>query len=323
MTMDDQTVWNLFQPLYDDIKEEDEFFNKKPFLAHYTSLDVLEKILTTGEIWFSNPLFMNDLEEVRFGVLRGASALKENEIIRGALKTASRHKVFAESLDHFIAYFEREHLLDTYVFCLSEHESDNKDGLLSMWRGYGGNGRGAALMFDTSKLNAVNNSPLIFARVHYGSLGERFEWFDKIALTFAKVLTDNQIPDEKIHLASARIFDRIKLFALFSKHHGFSEEKEWRVVYMSERDAEGKLKPMLHYLNGPRGVEPKLRFKVAPIEGVTSSDLSLDKILAAILLGPSTSSPLAVRSVERMLDVIGKPELKKRLFASSIPLRAT
>lgn len=35
-------------------------------LAHYTSLEVLEKIIQTEEIWFSNPLFMNDYEEVQF-----------------------------------------------------------------------------------------------------------------------------------------------------------------------------------------------------------------------------------------------------------------
>jgi hypothetical protein len=80
---------------------------------------------------------------------------------------------------------------------------------------------------------------------------------------------------------------------------------------------------MQHYLNGPRGVEPKLRYKVEPIEGVTSPDLSFNNILSSILLGPSTSSPLAFRSVERMLEVIGKPELKDRLIASTIPLRAT
>jgi hypothetical protein len=40
-------------------------------LAHYTSIDVIEKILRSEEIWFSNPLFMNDLDEMRFGMLEG------------------------------------------------------------------------------------------------------------------------------------------------------------------------------------------------------------------------------------------------------------
>jgi hypothetical protein len=264
---------------------------------------------------------MNDLDEVRFGILNGAPALKESKIVRAALKSEERHAKFTAALDHYIGFFEREHLLDTYVFCLSAQAPDNKDGVLSMWRGYGSHGNGAAIVFDTSKLNVVESSPLIIAQVEYGSLEDRHAWFAKTAATFADILTRNHIPDDKIYVAAAALFERIKLFSLFTKHHGFVEENEWRVVYLADRDTGNKLRPMMHYLNGPRGVEPKLRFKVSHIEGMTASDLSLNKIIAAILLGPSTSSPLSVRSVARMLEVIGKPELKDRLFASSIPLR--
>jgi hypothetical protein len=49
--------------------------------------------------------------------------------------------------------------------------------------------------------------------------------------------------------------------------------------------------------------------------------LTLDRLLVRIILGPSHSSPLAKRSVERMLEKIGKPDLKKKLYSSGIPLR--
>jgi hypothetical protein len=319
--MEDREILNLFQPLYSDIKPEDEFNVKQPLLAHYTSLEVLENILKTEEIWLSNPLFMNDLEEVRFGILHGARAFKDNGGITRALGSAERHANFVNALDHSIIYFEREHLLDTYVFCLSEHAPEDRDGLLSMWRGYGGNGGGAAIVFDTSNITMVQNSPLIMAKVHYGTFDERYDWFDRTAEEFAKIISANDIPDDKLYLAAHLLFERIKLFALFTKHNGFKEENEWRVVYMSDRDTTGWLKPMLHYFNGPKGVEPKLRFKVQPVDGWTSPDLSLNKIIHSIILGPSTSSPLAERSVARMLDVIGKSELKDRLIASSIPFR--
>ena len=321
--MDDEAISSLFRTLYDDIKQEDEFYNKKPLLAHYTSLDVLEKILSTNEIWFSNPLFMNDLEEVRFGFIHGATKIKNNDSIKEALRTELRHKSFTETLDYYISDFEEKHLLDTYVFCLSEHDPENRDGMLSMWRGYGGNGRGAALIFDMSKLDPIEDSPLVIQQVRYGSSDGRFEWFESAASTFANILTENHIPDEKLYIASHAIFQRLKLFALFTKHDGFKEEKEWRVVHMSDRDDDGKLKSMQSYLNGPRGVEPKRKFKLEPMAGVTAPDFSLNKILANILLGPSASFIMAVRSVGRMLDLIGKSELKDRLIASSIPLRVT
>jgi Protein of unknown function (DUF2971) len=322
MTMDNGAFFSLFRELYDDIEGQDEFHLKQPFLAHYTSLDVLEKILKLDEIWLSNPLFMNDLEEVMFGINWGIGRFKESKTIRAALHSETRHKIFTDSLDHIKGNYVQEHLPDTYVFCFSEQAPENKDGLLSMWRGYGSNGHGAAILFDTSKLYPVEDSPLILAKVHYGRYDERLNWFDKTASKFADILTRSQIPDDKVAMASIGLFERLKLFALFTKHHGFKEENEWRVVYLSDRDTDKRLTSKRHYLNGPRGVEPKLRLKIAPMAGVIGPDLSLDKVIASILLGPSISGPLAVKSVERMLEVIGKPELKSRLFASSIPFRA-
>jgi len=66
-------VVRLFEPLYSVTVKEENYPKQRPLLAHYTSMAVLEKIIRDEEIWFSNPLFMNDLEEVRFGIYNGAS----------------------------------------------------------------------------------------------------------------------------------------------------------------------------------------------------------------------------------------------------------
>lgn len=317
-------VWDrLVAEFYSDLSDFDEFERVKPVLAHYTSIDVLEKILSSGEIWFSNPLFMNDLEEVRFGVIAGRNKVIESDKIRKALKSGERHQKFLEEFDHYISEFETKHLLDTYVFCLTQHDVDNHDGLLSMWRGYGGFGKGAALVFDTSAITPVDGSPFMIARVSYASTEERNKWFDWLVSTAARTIRQLEIADEHLYLISSALFERIKVAALFSKHHGFREENEWRVVYLSERDNGDRLKQYQTYLISSRGVEPKLKFKLGPTEGWTSGDLSLDNLLIKILLGPSVSSPLSLQSIRRMLEVIGRPELKDRVVASSIPLRAT
>ena len=93
------------------------------------------------------------------------------------------------------------------------------------------------------------------------------------------------------------------------------------MVYSPDRDSDGKLKSMFSYVNGARGVEPKLRFKVEATPGVTSPDLSLDTLIHSILLGPMSSSPLALNSVRHLLDLIGKGHLRDRVIGSSIPLR--
>jgi hypothetical protein len=70
--MDDAEIRELFKPLFADLQGNDSFPDQRPLLAHYTSVPVLEAILRNNEVWLSNPLFMNDVEEVRFGMTNGA-----------------------------------------------------------------------------------------------------------------------------------------------------------------------------------------------------------------------------------------------------------
>ena len=273
--MNDTDIMQFFLPLYADLKPEDTFSNKKPLLAHYTTIQALEKILTNNEIWFSNPLYMNDMEEVRFGIIQGNELVIKSQEIENACQKSERVQAFKKSFAYYFDQFANQHVLDTYVFCLSLHDKDDNDGLLSMWRGYGANGNGVAIVFDTAQLNVVESSPLIIAEVTYATTEARIDWIKKLLSTFAKILASSDIPFEKLHLAAYLLFERIKLFALFTKHLGFKEEAEWRVVYLPERDSEKKLQSMFHYSIGSRGVEPRLKFKVLPIKGLTADDLSL------------------------------------------------
>ena len=320
--MNNDAILKLFNPLYADLDPSGSFPAKRPLLAHYTSLAVLEKILETEEVWFSNPLLMNDIEEVRFGIGRGSNLVHDNADLRSACETPARVDLFNRAYEDCFQRFENEHAFDTYVFCLSEHDPKDFDGALSMWRGYGCNGNGAAIVFDTKQLEYREGSPLIFAKVKYGSVQQRTDGLNNLLDSFSLILTANKIPDDKLNIAAHALFERIKLFALFSKHNGFVEEKEWRFVYAPDRDAEKRLAPMFHYAIGPRGAEPKLRLKIAPIDGITASDLSLEKITERILLGPSISSPVAKKAILRMLDLHKKSSLGECVHASTIPFRA-
>jgi hypothetical protein len=59
--MDEVELFKLFDPLFADLRTADTFPTKRPLLAHYTSISVLEAMLRNDEVWLSNPLFMNDL----------------------------------------------------------------------------------------------------------------------------------------------------------------------------------------------------------------------------------------------------------------------
>jgi hypothetical protein len=318
----DDEIYDAFQPLWGDIFSAETYPAKRPLLAHYTSITTLDAIMANDQVWFSNPLFMNDSEELRFGILQGVEALRRHQEIRNACGSHERYTAFLAAFDSLFDSFANEHAFDVYAFCAAEHDPENTDGVLSMWRGYGGNGSGAAIIFDTSKLRYVDGvAPMIVSNVIYASSEQRVAWIANKLDEFATLLGEVHVETDKLYLPAFQLFERLKMFSLFSKHRGFAEEKEWRVVYLRERDREKKLDEMLHYAIGPRGLEPKLKLQIKPIDGVTAADLSLESIVSQIILGPTLSSPLAINSVKRMLEKNRKSELAKRLVGSTTPYR--
>ncbi|MCK9294557.1 MAG: DUF2971 domain-containing protein [Desulfobulbaceae bacterium] len=306
----------VFSPLFSDLGNPEDC----PKLAHYTSIRTLESILRTNEIWFSNPLFMNDFEELRFGLQEGVGLFSENEQIRIACGSEERfNKLF--SIFRYLADM-KEHDLDIYVFCLSEHDTANNDGLLSMWRGYGENGSGVALVIDANQFGNIQASPLFISRVQYFPSEVRKQQLKDKLVQFASLLGTLELADNLLWLAADIVFSRIKLFALTTKHHGFHEEKEWRFIYLKERDINIKLWPAFGYETGKRGIEPKLKLKLKPIDGVTSDAFSLDKMLYQVILGPGNTNH-AMSTVQRMFELLGQQELKHKVTVSGIPYRAT
>jgi hypothetical protein len=313
---------DLNEALWGDLPEETSFPASRPLLAYYTSVEVLEKILVHNEMWFSNPLYMNDWEELQYGMNIGALQFRTNSPLIEASGSDEVHRKLVAYFDHLFYDFDTKHAIDTYVLCFSKHSPENNDGLLSMWRGYGARGSGVALVIDTTKLGTIKNSPLILSNVHYASRQQRLEWIDSKLAQLAKIVRAQPKTDENLYCVAHSWIERLKLFSLFTKHNGFSEEQEWRVVYMSERDTTNALSSMLGYLVTARGVEPKLKLKLTALPGVVDSSVSIEVLTDRIILGPSISTVLAENSVRKMLRLNGKASLAERVMASSIPYRS-
>lgn len=302
-------------------------FSERPLLAHYTSLEVAEKLLKgdaegVGELWFSNPLYMNDYQELRHGVNLGADLLHESQSIRSACGSDTAFQTLLSEFEKLLREFDDKEVIDTFVACFAEHEPDDNDGLLSMWRGYGARGCGVSLVFNTEKLVEVPTSPLIVGRVEYESDAVREERLTQLLDRIARLLGSQPQPETFLRGTAELWLHCIKTFALFTKHLGFKEEREWRVVYLKDRDSAGLLKSAMSYLVTDRGVEPKLKVRLTTTPGVLSESVSVLQSVDRIILGPTISSPLAVRSFKKMLELTGKSALSDRVVASTIPFRA-
>lgn len=311
----------IFNSLWNDIDEKTTYPNARPILAHYTSIDNVENILRTDEIWFSNPLNMNDYEELRYVVLEANSMFYENNLLINAFKKPEELNSFQNHFKHFFDKFSNQHCLDVYAFCFSEYAEADVNGLLSMWRGYGGNGKGAALVIDTSKIEPKEDSPFIIAKVTYLSKESRINWIENTLNTLATIIENNELDDDGLYHAAYYLFERIKIFALFTKHNGFDEEKEWRVVYLNERNKDPEVEKMLGYAKTNRGLEPKLKFKFKSLPSITTGEFSISSVTHKIILGPSFSTPMSKSTFEKMLILLGKPELINKVSVSDIPFR--
>lgn len=186
------TFWpEIIGILWADIQAGHNYPTVRPLLAHYTSITTLEKMLPTEEIWLSNPLHMNDWEELRFGMNAGASEFRSHHALITACETAENHAALIASFDQLFNAFDSEHAMNTYVLCLTEHQPENNDGLLSMWRGYGANGGGVAVVFDTAKLKFVEHSPFIVSKVEYADQSARLKWIEDPSIS--TVLAANSV----------------------------------------------------------------------------------------------------------------------------------
>lgn len=315
-----EEVHALFDPLWSDVNDVQPR-DSIPLLAHYTSISTLEKILANDEIWLSNPLLMNDLEELQYGINVGVSLFLKSAAIREACGRPERYDLLRASFQQAYDVLNLRDAFDIYALCFSEHDVDDSDGLLSMWRGYGGNGKGIAIVFDTSSIPFVETSPFIINRVQYDTSVRRERWINTKLDEFAEILNRAQIRDDFLFVAANTLFERIKIFSLFTKHIGFREEREWRLVYLKERDRDGRLFSMLDYFISQRGIEPKMKFKIGPVDGVTGDPLNLSMLVNRLVVGPSASSAMEIHALRRMLERVGKPEMLDRLVRSSTPFR--
>ncbi|MBL4871463.1 MAG: DUF2971 domain-containing protein, partial [Robiginitomaculum sp.] len=110
-------------------------------IIHYTNLNTLELILKSNELWFGSLSEMNDSTECdhfldavldQSSSLLGNVPLPELEAIIEQLRPAIRN--------------------DSFISSWCEYFDADPDGKLSMWRGYGDNGRGIGLVIDSSML---------------------------------------------------------------------------------------------------------------------------------------------------------------------------
>ena len=182
--MTEETLKKLFKNIWDDIDQENPTPDQRPLLAHYTSIRNLENILRSEEIWFSHPRSMNDISEQRFGFDKFRSIINYDHEFEKSFQWKFGFSIFRGLFNQYCSLLDRGWFDNIYCFCLSEHETNDQDGKLSMWRGYGANGSGVALVIDPKKVKGFIDPSIVFARVKYPNEVFQTEWCKNIIKKF-------------------------------------------------------------------------------------------------------------------------------------------
>ncbi len=310
-------------------------------LFHYTSLGGLEGILRNQELWATNIRYLNDTEErVAFFDKRLAFILKDvvfsafaetkfSDELAKRFDINSKEELANQFLNRFCAN-ARKHALAfdeayTLSFCYPPLQ-DADDGLLSQWRGYGKDG-GYAVVFDAEKLrelaaveaNTFDYQHFAISDIEYfgrdARVDAKHEETKKYEIKLQEAVCNFILTGQTQSLEAT--YDSIKVLSCSTKHRGFSEEAEVRIVATPTAEAECN-----------RGVlidRPCKEVFFRSVSGMMvpyirlfgkSNDVSLP--IKRILVGPHPDREMRRTSLLMLLQRLG---VQADVFTSTIPYR--
>ena len=107
--------------------------------------------------------------------------------------------------------------------------------------------------------------------------------------------------------------------ALATKHPGFAEEREWRIVHNPHMHPAGGLPRSVEMFRNEPQIVYKLPLQSRPAAGITGLDLR--ECLESVIIGPC-QNPQAVREAFAvLLGEAGVAEPEARIRVSRIPMR--
>jgi len=286
--------------------------------AHYTNAEAAIKILQSREVWMRSSSCMVDFREIEYGLECLSEAYEGTE---GSKLKKLLDEVASGFVDAFQGLFNAwiPHFRDqTYLTCFSEHDpEEDQFGRLSMWRAFGTAIR-VALVFNNKPFLSSSNALSVYSSpVGYFS---RSQFQAEFARVVAGVESEQGFLRERgKEDVMAYLFQAFKMSALCTKHPGFHEEKEWRVIHSPTQEPSERVLCHTEVIGGVPQPVYKIPLRNFPDEGLEG--VEVPELLDRIIIGP-TEYPWAVyQAFKQVLTAAGVPDAGKKIIVSDIPLR--
>ena len=171
MSISFEDTFELFSP--DSFAKRQSLARDNRTLVHYTSASNALNIIRTKRLWMRNAQCMNDFSEVTHGIDCLIQCFKQKV---GADFLHTLNNIQPRIAEEAINIFDdlQGHIQNnTFVACFSEHpERENEFGRLSMWRAYGNNTVGVAMVLSRAPFYLRINDGLFSHPVSYFSQSE-------------------------------------------------------------------------------------------------------------------------------------------------------
>ena len=283
-------------------------------LAYYTSAETASRILSNKEIWMRNTQTMNDYQEIHHGAECLSAAIKSavGKELLSALDKAFEglgSKAYAD-LGSYYGFISS----DTFITCVSEHlAGEDEHGRLSMWRAYG-SASGIALVVNADFLTEEADIGVYSSPVLYEEAAGFQRQFERVASGILDRLDYVQsCQPEDVH---RHFFNSLRFAVLCTKHPGFSEEREWRLICCPSVNPSGVVREEIEHV---RGI-PQRVLKI-PLDVHEEIDLGIQRLLNRVIIGPCEFPHVVSDAILRHLQNAHVDYPPRLVFQSGIPIR--
>lgn len=283
-------------------------------LYHYTTYKGLNGILNSQSLWATNYQFLNDSSEIIY------FKQKLQVLIKDCIEEFSPEEVKNHPEFNLKSVLETNFINDTIYkalgnefyltsFCSHKEPYEEKNGLLSQWRGYG-QGGGYAIVFDKEKIKkSIELEGKNFQYCHldlndvvYGDNDKKYETelglcIEKIKSHIDKIL---EVRRKIAPILDNTVEEYTALIELASrlKHPGFREENEVRIIAYSPKGEAAELRPYKEHK-----YRVKNGFGIPYIELFGFEDNSLP--IERIIVGPHQDKEVRAQVLQERLANTG------------------
>jgi hypothetical protein len=314
--MDIDRLRFIFFPYTDERSIEAKTTGRR--FVYYTTAETGYKIIKHREIWLRGTSTMNDYLEAEHGFECLNAAYKSES---GIALQKELEPIFPGLTEQVVVKFNEwlpRIRQDTYITCLSEHlPEEDLNGRLSMWRAYGGNA-GIAMVINGGVLFLKNESVRVSAHpVAYWTQEQMETEFRRIAERIREHGDEVRALDRTV--AEGVVFQMFRFAMLCTKHPGFSEEREWRIIACPAMLPSPLLTQAVEVIRGVPQAVQKLTFANHADLGIIG--LEIHEVLNRLIIGPCEYPNAIWKALHQLLLDGGIPNPECLIYASQIPLR--